>query len=377
MTYRKSFALLVPILLVVPLFAACSSGGTSASDTATAGETSVGSESTALAADPGTETAIDYGSLSGTIMGSGASFPDAYYQEVITSFLEVAPNMNVTYNSVGSGTGKQEFGANLTEFAGSDSLVKDGDGPKAGEFLYVPTTAAPITISYNLSGVTGLQLSAETLAKIFQRDITTWNDAAIVADNPGVELPSIDIVVAHRADGSGTTSNFTKYLVAAAPDTWKLGAGDTVAWPAATQAGQKNTGVAQIVKNRDGAIGYVDLSDAKATGLTFASIQNKAGNYVSASLAGTSAALAGATVGDDLSYSPLNADGADAYPITAPTFVLVRTTYPSQETLDAVKGFLTYLLTDGQDLAEAVDFGKLPDNLRQKSLTQLDTLTVG
>ena len=212
---------------------------------------------------------------------------------------------------------------------------------------------------------------------IFQRDITKWNDAALVADNPGVTLPNTDIVVAHRADGSGTTSNFTKYLTSAAPDTWKLGAGDTVAWPPATQAGQKNTGVAQIVKATDGAIGYVDLSDAKATGLTFASIKNKAGNYVAATLAGTSAALSGATVGDDLSYSPLNADGADAYPITAPTFVLVRTTYPNQKALDAVKGFLTYLLTDGQGRAEAVDFAKLPDSLRLKSLAQLDKLTVG
>ena len=172
---------------------------------------------------------------SGQLKASGASFPDAYYQEVISAYKEKAPDVTVTYNAVGSGTGKKEFGQGLTDFAGTDSTVKDDDGVPAGSFLYVPTVAGPITVSYNLSGVDKLQLSPETLANIFQAKITKWNDPAIAKDNPGASLPDTAITVAHRSDGSGTTSNFTKYLTAAAPSTWKLGAGDTVAWPSGTQ----------------------------------------------------------------------------------------------------------------------------------------------
>jgi phosphate transport system substrate-binding protein len=324
-------------------------------------------------ASPGATTSggTDYASLSGQLKASGASFPDAYYQEVIAAFKAAAPNVTVTYNSTGSGTGKKEFGKGLTDFAGSDSLVKEGDGPATGSFLYVPTVAAPITVSYNLSGVDKLQLSPDTVAKIFQRDIKTWDDAAIKADNPGVNLPSKPITVAHRSDGSGTTNNFTKYLKAASP-AWKLGSGDTVEWPTDTQGGEKNTGVAQIIKQGDGGIGYVDLSDAKASGLKFAAIKNKDGQFVEPTLDGTTAGLEGAEVAADLSYNPLNAPGASAYPITAPTFILVKTKYDDQAKAALVKGFLTFLLNEGQNIAAEVDFAKLPDSLRQKALSQLD-----
>jgi phosphate transport system substrate-binding protein len=316
----------------------------------------------------------DFANLSGQLKASGASFPDAYYQEVVAAFKEAAPDVTVTYNATGSGTGKKEFGQGLTDFAGTDSLVKETDGPAAGSFLYVPTVAAPITVSYNLSGVDKLQLSAETVAKIFQRDIKTWDDAAIKADNPGVTLPSKPITVAHRSDGSGTTNNFTKYLAAAAPGVWKLGSGDTVEWPADTQGGEKNTGVAQIIKQGDGGIGYVDLSDAKATGLKFAAIKNKDGKFVEPTLDGATAALQGAEVKDDLTYNPLNAAGAESYPITSPTYILVKTQYDDAAKAALVKGFLTYLLNDGQEIAKDVDFAKLPDTLKQKALSQLDKI---
>jgi phosphate transport system substrate-binding protein len=327
----------------------------------------------------GDDTAEDtsaYADLTGSITGSGASFPDAFYQAAVESFSEVS-DLAVTYNAVGSGTGKEEFGGNLNDFAGTDSLVKEGDGPTTGAYLYVPTVAAPITVSYHLSGVDDLQLSADTVAGIFQGTITKWDDAALAADNPDADLPSKDIVMVHRADGSGTTSNFTKYLAKAAPSTWTLGSGDTVAWPTSSQAGQKNTGVAQLIKDNDGAIGYVDLSDAEATQLTFAAIENTAGEYVAPTLDGAQAALEGAVVNEDLSYDPLDAGGAEAYPITSPTYLLVRTSYADQATLDDVKGFVTFLLTEGQDLAAQVSFAKLPTELRDKALAQLDKLTVG
>jgi phosphate transport system substrate-binding protein len=313
----------------------------------------------------------ELGSLSGELKASGASFPDAYYQEVISAFKGVAPGVTVTYNSVGSGTGKKEFGQGLTDFAGSDSTVKDSDGVAAGSFLYVPTVAAPITVSYNLSGVDKLQLSPDTLAKIFQTDIKKWNDPAIAADNPGVTLPDKAITVAHRSDGSGTTSNFTKYLKAAAPS-WKLGSGDTVAWPASTQGGEKNTGVAQIIEQADGAVGYVDLSDATEAKLSLASLKNKDGQYVQPTLEGTKAGLEGAEVNEDLSYNPLNASGATAYPITAPTYILVKTKYGDPKKAQLVKAFVKYVLTDGQAIAKDVNFAALPSPLQQKALAQLD-----
>ena len=157
-----------------------------------------------------------------------------------------------------------------------------------------------------------------------------------------MSLPDKAITVAHRSDGSGTTSNFTKYLTAAAPSTWKLGSGDTVAWPSGTQGAEKNTGVAQIIKQTDGAIGYVDFSDAVETKLNFAAIKNKDGKFVAPSLEGATAALAGATVKDDLTYDPLNAAGADAYPITAPTYLLLKNKYDDANKAKLVKGFVRY-----------------------------------
>jgi phosphate transport system substrate-binding protein len=310
-------------------------------------------------------------SLSGELKASGASFPNAFYQAALDEFAKVAPDLNITYNSTGSGTGKKEFGSGLTDFAGSDSLVKEGDGPAAGSFYYVPTVAAPITVSYNLQGVDNLQLSADTVAKIFQRDIKKWNDQAIVADNPGVTLPDKNIVVAHRSDGSGTTNNFTKYLAKASP-AWKLASGDSVNWPADTQGGDKNTGVAQIIKGADGAVGYVDLADATESGLVFAAIKNKDGKYVKPTLAGATAALSGAAIKDDLSYDPLDAPGAATYPITAPTYLLVKNTYDDATKGKNVKAFVRWLITDGQQYAESVHFAKLPAELQQKALAQLD-----
>ncbi|GAA1027512.1 phosphate ABC transporter substrate-binding protein PstS [Virgisporangium ochraceum] len=324
------------------------------------------------AGNGGTEGS-EYSNLSGSLKATGASFPAAYYQEVITAFKEEAPKLEITYNATGSGTGKKDFGANLNDFAGTDSLVKDTDGPTPGSFLYVPTVAAPITVSYNLSGVDKLQLSASTLAKIFSRTVKSWDAAEIKADNPGVNLPAKNITVVHRSDGSGTTNNFTKYLNAAAKEDWALGSGDTVKWAADTQGGEKNTGVANLIKQGDGAIGYVDLSDAEASGLKFAAIKNKDGKYVAASVKGATAALAGATVKDDVSYDPLNAAGADTYPITAPTFLLVRAKYDDAAKKENVLGFVKYLLSDdGQALAEEVGFAPLPADLKAKALAQLD-----
>ncbi|MFB9662871.1 phosphate ABC transporter substrate-binding protein PstS [Glycomyces mayteni] len=309
--------------------------------------------------------------VSGEITGSGASFPDAFYAAAIEAYAEVNPELIVTYNAVGSGTGKSEFGEGLNDFAGSDSLVKDGDGPAEGSFQYIPTVAAPITISYNLPGVDGLQIDQETLANIFQGAITTWNDPAIAATNEGVELPDTAITIAHRSDGSGTTSNFTKFLDEAT-DAWTLGAGDEITWPEGSIGGEKNTGVATVITQTEGAIGYVDLADATETGLVTASIENADGAFIQPTLDATTAALEGAEVAEDLSYNPLNAAGAETYPIVAPTYILLHTEYEDENVAAGVKEFVNYLLTDGQDIAADNSFAPLPDALRQQAVDALN-----
>ena len=316
--------------------------------------------------------------LSATLNGSGATFPKPFYEEVIAAYSERQPGVTVNYAAGGSGTGRQNLQDGVVDFAGSDGLVKAEDVPKykGGEFLYVPTVAAPITVSYNLSGVRDLVLDAETTARIFQRQIKQWDDPALTALNPGVRLPATPITVAHRSDGSGTTENFTKYLATAAPGTWALKSGATVEWPADTQAGNGNQGVAQIVKGTTGAIGYVDLSDAKASGLQTATLKNKAGKLVKPTLEATSAALAGITVADDLSYNPLDAGGDTSYPIAAPTWILVYKTQTDKAKGEALKSFLTFLLTDGQDIAPEIDYAKLPDSLRERALAQVAKISV-
>ncbi|MBU6328911.1 MAG: phosphate ABC transporter substrate-binding protein PstS [Acidobacteria bacterium] len=320
------------------------------------------------------DSGYDYASLTGTLNGSGATFPKAFYEEAIAGFSQVASDVTVNYNAVGSGQGKKDLAAATSDWAGTDSLVSDADKATfKGPFLYFPTVAAPITVSYTLAGVTKLNLSPATLGKIFSGKVTIWNDAAIAADNPGVTLPNTGITVVVRSDGSGTTSNFSKYLAAAAPEAFTLTPGDTVSWPG-FQAGKGNTGVAQLVKATNGAIGYVDYSDAKASNLTFASIGNKDGKFVQPSLEGASAALAGATINPDLTYSALNAPGADAYPITAGTYIIVYSTISDAKKAAAIRGWLNYVLTSGQSLAPDADFAPLPTTLRDRAIAQIASI---
>ena len=186
---------------------------TAAEATTTAGET----PTTAAEAAP----TVDFTKLSGSLVGSGATFPKSFYDDAIATLSGIAPDLTVEYGGGGSGKGQTDLQSNVVDFAGTDGTVKDEDKPKytGGEFVYVPTVIAPITMSYNLPSVAKLQLSAASISAIFQREITKWDDPLIAADNPGVTLPSTDIVVAVRADASGTTQNFTKFLDAAAGPT--------------------------------------------------------------------------------------------------------------------------------------------------------------
>ncbi|HZL17450.1 MAG TPA: phosphate ABC transporter substrate-binding protein PstS [Polyangia bacterium] len=311
-----------------------------------------------------------------TLNGSGSTLSKPYQEAAIEQFKKTHSGITINYGGGGSGKGRQDLADMVVEFAGSDSPFKDADAAKAkgGPILYVPILLAPIAVIYNLDGAAKLQLSAPTIAKIFQREITKWNDKAIAADNPGLKLPATEIVVAHRADGSGTTQNFTEYLNGAAQGVWKLKSGSTVEWASDTQAGQGNSGVAQIVKSTKGAIGYADLSDAKASGLKYASIENQAGKYVEATTAGASAAGDGIEVGDNLLFSALNAKGDQAYPLTAQTWVIVYATQPDRAKGEALKAYLTFLVKDGQGLLGDIDYAPLPKGLQDKALEQVDNL---
>ncbi len=315
-----------------------------------------------------------------TITGSGSTFQAAYNNEVIHQFKSVQPNLTVIYpptNSGGSGKGQTDLAAQLVDFAGSDGVPAAADLAKyqGGALLYFPTVAGPITVSYNLSGVSKLKLDGEVTAKIFQGQITKWNDPAIAALNSGVNLPGDGIVTVHRSDSSGTTANFTKYLTKAAATTWTLGTDKTIAWPGG-KADAGNGGVANDVKSTPGSIAYIDYSDAKAAGLSFASMKNEAGSYIAPSTDSASAAVAAATVKPDLSYDPIWTSGAQAYPITAPTYVLVYKTQTSAAKGNALKSFLTYIYGDGQQIATTVDYAPLSSDLLSKAKAQLNSLVI-
>jgi phosphate transport system substrate-binding protein len=287
--------------------------------------------------------------------------------------------VTISYAGGGSGKGLTDLQSRLVQFAGSDAPIKDTDLPKyggAGAVLYFPTVVGPITVSYKVSGVSKLTLSGTTLAKIFAGKITTWNDPDIASDNPGATLPSTKITPVHRSDSSGTTRNFTLYLGKADPTDWTFGNGTTVNWPGGA-TGNTNTGVAQTINASDGTIGYVDFSDAKAAGLTYASIKNSSGKAIVPSLESASAAVAGATINPDLTYDPTNATGADAYPITSPTWILVYKTQTDKAQGLALKAFLSYILTTGQTkTAPATDYAALQGDLLAKAKAQIDQIVV-
>jgi phosphate transport system substrate-binding protein len=369
-TPRRKHLLALSLTVVIGLcLAACSSSKKSTS-----------SSSATTAASAGTTATTASAKLaSATLLGSGSTFQQAFDQDLIMQFDQANSGVNITYSGGGSGKGQTDLASKLVDFAGTDSPIAVTDLPKYGgasAILYFPIAAAPITMSYNVPGVSKLTLSAATIAKIFMGSITTWNDPAIAADNSGASLPSTKITPVHRSDSSGTTSNFTLYLKKADPTDWTLGSGKTVNWSTGL-TGNGNGGVAQTVKSTAGGIGYVDYSDAKASGLKFASVKNAAGKALDPTLDGASAAVASATIAADLTYDPTNAQGSDAYPITAPTWIVIYKTQSDHAKGAALKAFLNFTLTTGQkDIAAQDDFAPVSSDLQQKAIAQLSQIVI-
>jgi phosphate transport system substrate-binding protein len=342
----------VPVVAAALVLAACSSSST------TGGGSSGGS------------------SLSGTLNGSGSTFQLTFQQAAIQQFKTVQPNITVNYGGGGSGKGRTDLAGGVVNYAGSDSPIPPTETAnfKGKTVLYFPVMLGPITMSYNLSGVSSLKLDAPTIANIFQGKIKKWNDPAIAAINPGVKLPSTPISLAVRSDSSGTTANFSLFLMTATPSVWKLGSSSTISWPSGAHAGIGNGGVAQIVKSTPGSIGYVDFADAKAAGLTYASVKNQSGSYIAPSPSSASAAGTTVTLAPDLTFHAVWSSNPQAYPITYQSWVLVYQKQSSTSTTKNLKAYIGYLLGDGQKLLTGLGYAPLPANIDSKAKAQLSKI---
>jgi phosphate transport system substrate-binding protein len=348
--------------------AACSSSSSSS--------TSAPSSAAASSPAAGSSTPAAASSASGTISGAGSTFQTNFQQGAISAFKSVDPNITVNYNPVGSGTGRDDLASNTVLYAGSDSPIPAKDASQFKKtVLYFPVQIGPIALAYNLSGVTDLKLDATVLAGIFSGKITTWNDPAIKALNPSASLPSSAINLEVRSDSSGTTANFSQYLVDAAPSAWSLGTSSIISFPKSAHANDGGSAVAAAVKSTSDSIGYVDFSTATATGLTAASIKNSAGDFVAPSSASAAAAASHVTPKADLTFAAVDEPGATSYPITYQSWDLVYATQPNANDAALLQAYLGYLLGAGQQLLTPLNLAPLPAGMDAMAKAQLSKIT--
>lgn len=314
------------------------------------------------------------------LTGAGATFPYPIYSKWFSEYAK-SNGVKINYQSIGSGGGIRQLSEQTVDFGASDSPMSDQElaNAKGGAILHFPTVMGAVVITYNIPGLASpLNLTGKAIADIFSGRITKWNDTRITTLNPGVNLPATDILVVHRSDGSGTTYIFTDYLSAAVP-AWKssVGKGKEVKWPVGLGA-KGNEGVAGQVKQTPGSIGYVELAYARQNNLPFASVTNQAGKTVPASVAAVTAAAANVArslpANTDYRVSIVNAPGADSYPISSLTWILVY-----QHQTDATKGkklvdFLNWAYTTGESQAGALDYAPLPAEMVSRLQERLKTI---
>ena len=336
--------------------------------TAACGKESANSSATASSTSSG-------GSVD--LTGAGATFPYPIYSKWFADYAKQT-GIKINYQSIGSGGGIRQLSEQTVDFGASDSPMSDDEMSKAkgGPIIHIPTVLGAVVVTYNIPGLSApLNLTSSAIADIFSGRITKWSDTRISSLNPGVKLPSNDVLVVHRSDGSGTTFIFTDYLSKAVP-AWNssVGKGKEVKWPVGLGA-KGNEGVAGQVKQTPGAIGYVELAYAKQNNLPFAAITNKAGKNVLASVQAVTAAASGAAqtlpANTDYRISIVDAPGADSYPISSFTWMLVY-----QQQRDATKGkklvdFLNWALTTGESEASSLDYAPLPADMAAKVKARL------
>jgi len=322
--------------------------------------------------------------LTATLRGSGASFPNPLYQVLISVYTKnVVPSVTLSYQSVGSGQGQKDFIAYLTDFGGTDSAVSASRvAAEAPDAMHVPMVMGGVLPAYTLPSIKPpLRFNPEVLVGIYYGAIKKWNDPRIAAINPDVKLPNTEITVVYRSDSSGTTSIWTDYLSKVSGD-WKanVGSGNTVKWKVGIGA-PGNAGVSSTVQKTEGAIGYVEVAYALGAGLPLPYLQNAAGNFVQPTLANVSAAASGVTPSSDvqkLATSITNGADANAYPIAAFTYILVRKdTYTDLNKAQALCDYLYWSLTEGQGAAGRLGYAPLPENMRKAAMKALLTVNVG
>jgi phosphate transport system substrate-binding protein len=304
-----------------------------------------------------------------TLNGAGATFPNPIYSKWFSEYHKIHADVQVNYQPIGSGGGIRQLTAGTVDFGASDMPMTDKQLQDAkAKILNIPTVLGADVPAYNVPGVGGdVKFTPEALAGIFLGKISKWNDKAITSVNPGVNFPDRDIIVVHRTDGSGTTFIWTDYLSKVSPE-WKslVGSDTSVKWPIG-MGGQHNEGVAGMIRQLAGSIGYVELIYAVQNNISYGSVRNSAGVFVKASLESVSAAAASAQkMPADFRVSITNAPGKDAYPISSFTWLLI----PAQSK-DAAKGkiladFLAWMVTDGQKMTSALAYAPLPDNVAAK-----------
>jgi phosphate transport system substrate-binding protein len=360
--YKGLVAVLALTLVVVVAAGALVAGCGSGDSTET---TAAGTETTGAA-------------LTADLNGAGATFPQPVYVEWIGGFQTANPGVTVNYQGVGSGAGIEQLTAQTVDFGASDAYMKAeeitaAEAARAGaKVLHVPTVFGAIVLAYNLPGVDSLKLDSDTLAGIFLGTIATWNAPAIAALNPGVTLPGDAIQTVHRSDSSGTTNAFTKYLAAVNAD-WSAGpgAGKEVTWPVGV-GGKGNDGVAAVVLQTKGSIGYVELSYAVQNGMTMAQMKNKSGSFVTPSLESTSAAAEGIEIPADLNLTVSDSANAAAYPIVTVTYILAYDKMPDASKAEALRAFLTWALgDDGTAIATELGYAPLPTALKEAALAKV------
>jgi phosphate transport system substrate-binding protein len=311
-----------------------------------------------------------------TINAAGATFPAVIYQKWFQEFHKLHPDVQINYQSLGSGAGIQQLTQGTVDFGASDMPMTNEQLSKITKVkvLHFPTVLGGLVPTYNVPGVTAiLNFTPESLAGIYLGKITKWNDAALKKDNPGVNFPDAEIQVVHRSDGSGTTFVWTDYLSKISPE-WKskVGAGTSVAWPTGL-GGKGNEGVAGTVKQTANSIGYVELIYAAQNKMAYGAIRNSAGTFVRADFDSVSEAAAGAAknMPDDFRVSITNAPGKKAYPVSSFTWLLIPNKFDNATKKNAIQSFLKWMLADGQKFAAGLDYASLPQPVVAKEEKQI------
>jgi phosphate transport system substrate-binding protein len=320
-------------------------------------------------------------SLGGNVAltGAGASFPAPLYQNWFIELNKVVPELQVNYQSVGSGAGVEQFTAETVDFGASDTGMKDEEIAKVARgVILLPMTAGSIVMAYNLPGVADLKLSRAAYSGIATGKITKWNDPAIAADNPGVTLPDRPITFVHRSDGSGTTGVFTKNMAAISPEFEQaIGEGKSVEWPkTGTFVGAKgNEGVTAQIQQTEGAIGYIEYGYATQNNLAFATLENRAGNFIKVDDEKAAATLANVELPDNLRAFVVDADGPDSYPFVTYTWIMVYEKYPDAQKAKGIEVMVEYGINQGQEVAGALGYIPLPKNVRERIAAAADGIS--